>query len=222
MSINQFCYAITVGNKTKIGLSKNPESRVRAILTQSGVKFDDAVISIIEVKNMAACEKACHQYLSDARVAGEWFAVTHSVAVEAIKMHIDAGGGIAPAIKPSILSMETFTRGLYRAKYNLDVSKAVYELSGAGGTSEDMAIVIVAAAHCDHDILARHTIEQSMSGKEVAILNAVYDRLVMVSYDLCRDGVGSTERMSKLCFIDTSFAAERALEKLKVANGLNA
>ena len=218
MSTNQFCYAITVGNKTKIGLSKNPESRVRTILTQSGVKFNDAVISIIEVKNMAACEKACHQYLSDVRVAGEWFAVTHSVAVDAIKMHLDVGGDIVPAIKPSILSMETLSRGLYRARYNMDVSRAIYELSRPGGTSEDAAVVIVAATHCDHDILARHTIANSMSDSEVAILNAVYDYLVMVSYDLCLDGVGAIDRMTKLCFIDTSCAAEYALEKLKAAN----
>lgn len=218
MSCNQFCYAITVGNKTKIGLSKNPEARVRTIASQSGFLLGDAAISIIKVKNMRACESACHQYLSDVRVAGEWFAVTHAVAVEAIKMHLDVGCDIAPAIKPSILSMETFTRGLYRAKYNMDVSKAVYELSGPGGTSEDAAIVIVAAAHCDHDILARHAVERSMSNDEVFILNAVYDHLVMVSYDLCRDGIGATERMSKLCFIDTSCAAANALEKLKATN----
>ena len=85
MSCNQFCYAITVGNKTKIGLSKNPKRRTSGILTQAGIHQDDAEVSFFEVEDMQACEKACHAFLSDKRSAGEWFLVTHKEAVSVIE-----------------------------------------------------------------------------------------------------------------------------------------
>ena len=218
MSENQFCYAITVGDKTKIGLSKDPESRVRGILTQSGTQFDDAVISAIRVKNMRACEKACHQYLSDVRTVGEWFSVSHEAAVEAINMNIDAGGEIHPAAKPSILSMETLTRGLYPAKHKMDVAKAIYELSRYGDVSEDIATAIVAASHCDSAIVERYITDNKKSNVEVAVLNAIYEHLLAASYDLCATGAGVIDRMSSLCRIDTGSAAINALEAWKEHN----
>lgn len=218
MSANQFCYAITVGDKTKIGLSKNPESRVRVILTQSGTKFDDAVISVIRVKNMRACEKACHQYLSDVRIAGEWFTVSHEAAVEAINMNIDAGGEIQPAAKPSILSLETLTRGLYPAKHKMDVAKAIYEISRYGDVSEGIATAIVAASHCDSAIIDRYITDNKNSDVEVVVLNAIYERLLEASYDLCATGAGVIDRMSSLCRIDTGSAAIHALESWKEHN----
>ena len=57
MSTNQFCYAITVGNKTKIGLSKNPKARMSGILTQAGIHQDDAEVSFFEVEDMQAFAK---------------------------------------------------------------------------------------------------------------------------------------------------------------------
>lgn len=218
MASNQFCYAITIGNKTKIGLSKHPESRVRVILTQSGIQFDDAVISVIRVKNMRACEKACHQYLSDVRMVGEWFTVSHEAAVEAINMNIDAGGEIQPAVKPSILSMEMLTRGLHPAKYKMDVAKAIYELSRYGDVQESIATAIVAASHCDSAIIERYIADNKNSNVEAAILNAVYERLLEASYELCATGVGAMDRMSRLCCIDTGSAAIHALEEWKERN----
>ena len=218
MPENQFCYAITVGNKTKIGLSKDPESRVRGILTQSGIQFNDAVISVVRVKNMRACEKACHQYLSDVRTVGEWFTVSHEAAVEAINMNIDAGSEIQPAAKPSILSMETLTRGLHPAKYKMDVSKAIYELSRYGDVQESIATAIVAASHCDSAIIERYIADNKKSSVEVAILNAVYELLLEASYEMCATGAVAMDRMSSLCRIDTSSAVIRALESWREHN----
>lgn len=152
MSCNQFCYAITVGNKTKIGLSKNPESRVRTILTQSGTKFDDAVISIIEVKNMAACEKACHQYLSDARVAGEWFTVGHQVAVETINSFSLEGCGDHNDRKcMSLRDMEAVFSVGFRPLWEKQINSAISNIV-ASGYEEAIAQVAVAAAACDRSL----------------------------------------------------------------------
>ena len=190
MSTNQFCYAITVGNKTKIGLSKNPESRVRTILTQSGVKFNDAAISIIKVKNMAACEKACHKHLSDSRVAGEWFTVDHQVAVDAINSfslegcdyHNDRNG-------MSLRDMEAVFSVGFRRIWEKQINSAISNIVSYG-YDEAIAQVAVAAAACDRSLYEmpaffRHAGEAEVDylGRLFALLERENERLLALNME---------------------------------------
>ena len=167
---------------------------------------------------MRACEKACHQYLSDVRTVGELIAISQESAVDAINMNIDDCSEIHSSSKPSILSMETLTRGLHPAKHKMDVAKAIYELSRYGDVSEDIATAIVAASHCDSAIVERYITDNKKSNVEVAVLNAIYEHLLAASYDLCATGAGVIDRMSSLCRIDTGSAAINALEAWKEHN----
>lgn len=84
MTSNGYVYAITAGNKTKIGQSKSPERRIAAIITQAGLLRGDCEVSIIEVGNPSECEKKSHKSLRDRRFSGEWFLVDHESALDAI------------------------------------------------------------------------------------------------------------------------------------------
>ena len=177
MSTNQFCYAITVGNKTKIGLSKNPESRARTILTQSGTKSDDAVISIIKVKNMAACEKACHLYLSDERVAGEWFTVDHQVAVDAINSFSLEGCDYHNDSKcMSLRDMEAVFSVGFRSLWERQINSSISNIV-ALGYDEAIAQVAVAAAACDRSLYELPAFFRHAGGPEVDYLGWLFTLL---------------------------------------------
>ena len=85
---NGFVYAITFKNKPKIGRTSNPDKRINAILSQCGISRCDCDIYVVESGDYYKCETKSHALLSSFRVAGEWFCVGHSVAVEAINANV--------------------------------------------------------------------------------------------------------------------------------------
>ena len=195
MSTNQFCYAITVGNKTKIGLSKNPESRVRTILTQSGVKSDDAVISIIKVKNMEACEKACHQHLSDSRVAGEWFTVDHQVAVDAINSFSLEGCDYHNDSKcMSLRDMEAIFSSGFRTLWERQINSAISNIV-ASGYDEAIAQVAVAAAACDSSLYELPALLRGAGEPEVSYLSKLFLCMESKNQDLLQSNVEFSDRV---------------------------
>lgn len=197
MTGNQFCYAITVGNKTKIGLSKKPESRVRTILTQSGVRFDDATTTVIQVNDMAVCERECHRHLSDARIAGEWFSISHEDAVEAIKSFSLAGDGTGKQRRAmSLLDMEITFSNAYRPLWEKMINDAISEVVGVG-CDRAIAEVVVAAAARDSSIYEMPAFLRGAGEPEVNFLSRLF--------------TGMKSKNEELMLCDTEFRDRVAL-----------
>lgn len=69
-------------NALKIGKAKRPEVRLSQFKT---VLPDTEFVSLFEVPNAGALERALHKYFSEQRIAGEWFNVTVDEVWEAVK-----------------------------------------------------------------------------------------------------------------------------------------
>lgn len=198
MSTNQFCYAITVGDKTKIGLSKDPESRIRSVLTQSGIKFNDAAISIISVENMRACEKACHQYLSDVRAYGEWFTVSHQVAVDAIKLFsLEGIGGCEDRKQMSLRNMEAVFSVGFRSLWERQIKDTISAIT-ASGCDIAIAEVIVSAAAGNRSLYELSAFFRGAGEAEVDYLGRLFASLEMENKRLLALNVEFIERALSL------------------------
>lgn len=209
--MKQFVYAITVGDKTKIGMSKQPEIRIDTLLREGGTSRDDAKITIIDVKNMRACEAACHLDLAEHRHVGEWFFVCHETAVGVINDHRLIGRDIASRRKPSWAELECNAKIMFNRKYKLDTSTAVYELSKDGDFDEAIAEVIVAAAYCDSEIYTTPMIGRKACHDEKVALNAMFSFLEMVSLNLRASGKTVMERLPVICRTNTDAAVMAAI-----------
>ena len=71
----------------KVGISKNPEKRVKDIRAASGLVIDLAHVR--ELENASAVEHAAHIVLDAKRRCGEWFDVTVDEAITAIDFVIE-------------------------------------------------------------------------------------------------------------------------------------
>ena len=193
MKSNQFCYAITVGNKTKIGLSKNPKARTSGILTQAGIHQDDAEVSFFEVEDMRACEKACHQHLSDVREAGEWFSVSHKEAVSVIKTFSCENLRREQAVM-SLREMESFfsigCKPLYEKMINDTISSLVTE-----GLDKAIAEVVVAAAACDRTLYELPAFLRGAGEPEVNCLSEFFLWMESKNQDLLQSNVEFRDRV---------------------------
>lgn len=81
---NGFVYAVTYNGLTKIGRAKDPEKRTRAVVSQAGLNMQDCEITKIETGDYYKCETNTHKSLKESRKVGEWFSVSHAVAVSEI------------------------------------------------------------------------------------------------------------------------------------------
>jgi T5orf172 domain len=71
----------------KVGISKDPEKRLKGIRANSGLVIDLAHAR--ELENAAAVEHAAHVILNTKRRGGEWFDITVEEAVSAIDAAIE-------------------------------------------------------------------------------------------------------------------------------------
>lgn len=196
MSINQFCYAITVGNKTKIGLSKSPKKRTSGILTQAGIHQDDAEVSFFEVEDMRACEKACHAFLSDKRDAGEWFSVSHKEAASVIKSFSCEKLRREQAVM-SLREMElTFSIG-YKPLYEKMINDTISELV-AYGLEKAIAEVVVAAAACDRSLYELPAFLRGAGEQESSYLSKLFLCMESKNQDLLQSNVEFSDRVVPL------------------------
>ena len=193
MSTNQFCYAITVGNKTKIGLSKNPKARMSGILTQAGIHQDDAEVSFFEVEDMQACEKACHQHLSDVRVAGEWFSVSHKEAVSVIKTFSRENLRKEQAVM-SLRDMELIFSIGYKPLYEKMINDTISTLV-TDGLDQAIAEVVVAAAAGDSSLYELPAFLRGAGEPEVSCLSKFFLCMESKNQDLLRSNVEFSDRV---------------------------
>ena len=193
MSTNQFCYAITVGNKTKIGLSKNPKKRTAGILTLSGIHQDDAEVSFFKVEDMRACEKACHTFLSDKRATGEWFSVSHKEAVSVIKSFSCENLRREKAVM-SLREMESFfsigCKQLYEKMINDTISNLVTD-----GLDKAIAEVVVAAAACDSSLYELPAFLRGAGEPEVSYLSKLFLCMESKNQELLQSNVEFSDRV---------------------------
>lgn len=90
MPSNGYVYIFHTNNKTKIGRAKrNPETRVRAIATQSGLTENEYSYEIFETGQYELVEKSAHKILKESNITGEYFSVSKdeakSVVLELLK-----------------------------------------------------------------------------------------------------------------------------------------
>jgi hypothetical protein len=85
----QYVYVINNldNGKIKIGMSINPKSRVRGIITgQSIEKYDYKIFE--PVRDALAVEKKAHKFLDKYRSIGEWFIMNYEQALDAVELNI--------------------------------------------------------------------------------------------------------------------------------------
>ena len=88
-----FIYALTYGNKTKIGFSADPNRRFNALCSQAGIKKEEALFSKYATINPRVVEKDCHAMAGEKyiREAGEWFSCSHAQAISIIIANVVGG-----------------------------------------------------------------------------------------------------------------------------------
>jgi hypothetical protein len=69
----QYVYLITDGQLQKIGMSRTPKARIRAIEFQAKVPI--TTLHIIAAENMSELEECLHLKFARRRISGEWFAL---------------------------------------------------------------------------------------------------------------------------------------------------
>ena len=88
-----YIYALSWGNKTKIGYTSNPKQRFGCLCSQAGVKQEDATFSFYETIKPKIVEKSCHVMAGKSykRWAGEWFECSHAQAISIIISNVISG-----------------------------------------------------------------------------------------------------------------------------------
>ena len=82
---NGHIYALTVGERTKIGRAKkDPEGRVNAMVRLWGLSKDDCQISYFQTGMHTKVEAKCHKLAHNHSLKGEWFSLSHSEACKLI------------------------------------------------------------------------------------------------------------------------------------------
>ena len=77
---------------TKIGISDNPESRLRTLQTGSAHHLHIAHIVDVPAASAFDIEQEAHHLLANRRKSGEWFSVSPNLAVAAVHGAIDRLG----------------------------------------------------------------------------------------------------------------------------------
>jgi hypothetical protein len=70
----EYLYLIQCHSLTKIGIAKNVEDRL--LMLQTGNPYSLAILRKFEVADASRLERVLHCRFADARVRGEWFALT--------------------------------------------------------------------------------------------------------------------------------------------------
>lgn len=85
IAMSYYVYLITDGTYTKIGISNNPQKRLRSLQTANPRKLSIAHTVQLESKDDASLlEFALHQYFDKARVSGEWILLPFEIIKDAI------------------------------------------------------------------------------------------------------------------------------------------
>lgn len=80
-------YVVEAPHGVKVGISRNPTARVRAIETQGG--FESSRVWMSTARSDAQkIERKTHKLMNDARSVGEWFNATFDAAIDAIETAI--------------------------------------------------------------------------------------------------------------------------------------
>ncbi len=73
-------------NICKIGISSDPEKRLRNLLTAHGLGLDLVHVEIVESGRAELVERAAHKMLDRVRSKGEWFRVSEEKAIHAVRV----------------------------------------------------------------------------------------------------------------------------------------
>lgn len=89
-----YVYVVSSGKGQKIGISARPNDRFKSL--KSSVPVSMALLATWEVadrERAVQIERAAHDMLSQFRLKGEWFAVTESDALSAVRFAVKAATG---------------------------------------------------------------------------------------------------------------------------------
>lgn len=133
-----YVYLADFGNKVKIGMSKNPAERLRALETQSGAKLMRACFSQ-HVQRPGFFERQAHALLSSSRQLGEYFDVPFLVAKSAIERH----EFLAPTLTTDCdgLSHQPELRAIFAVLLTKEMSTAVRKIYAPVGAAVATAMV---------------------------------------------------------------------------------
>jgi hypothetical protein len=87
----------------KIGISFDPEERIKALLTGHGVGLSVAHIERMDENIARLVERTAHRLLSDHRSNGEWFKVSADVAISTVSMATSIVADCKKSIPPEIV-----------------------------------------------------------------------------------------------------------------------
>lgn len=92
MSIGKRIYVVKrEDGLVKIGVSRDPENRIRTLEMQGGFT-SVAQYSSLPYLNAFQIESAIHDQLKEFRAKGEWFAISYEVAIECVvRLCVDMG-----------------------------------------------------------------------------------------------------------------------------------
>ena len=214
---SEFVYAITIGSKTKVGMTSSPKDRVDTIIRGAGATREECEVTVVSVSNKSACESAAHEMLSGSRVVGEWFRVCHQRAVEAIRAANQATERTprSKKIQKELNSaeMELMAMRVFCAKARADMDTAAFELSRYGDVDPIVAASIASAAYLDDScFVAALNGNPHIRGKSLDMINAIHDHLKSLSINMLLSGDGVNSRIAKLCNAETNSIASSYLQ----------
>lgn len=73
-------------NICKIGISLDPEARLRGLLTAHGLGLEIVHLETVEASHAPLIERAAHKMLDKVRSNGEWFRVSEEKAIHAVRV----------------------------------------------------------------------------------------------------------------------------------------
>jgi len=100
-------YCIEAPHGIKVGVSVNPQERIRNLETQGGFAVSRTWISE-PARNAFSVERATHSLLAESRSVGEWFSCPFEVALGAAQTAMTA----EPANWREAARFEAFSRGV--------------------------------------------------------------------------------------------------------------
>jgi len=103
-----FIYLMTAGDTVKVGMSKNPQNRVKELRTGAAKRIECRKQFKLPKPGARYKEAQCHRLLRDFRTSGEWFEVREIIA-EAVVQHVLTGTPDQSGIQ-AILDYETYSR----------------------------------------------------------------------------------------------------------------
>jgi len=102
-----FIYLMTAGDTVKVGMSRNPETRVKALRAGASRRIECRKQFKLPKPGARYKEAQCHRLLRDFRTSGEWFKVREIIA-EAVIQHVITGTPDQSGIQ-AILDYETYS-----------------------------------------------------------------------------------------------------------------